>query len=32
MIQLVFCVQEDTFLISIADSDLFNWISAINWN
>lgn len=27
---VVFCVQEDTFLISIADSDLFNWISAIN--
>ncbi|MDB9772697.1 hypothetical protein OAC11_07845, partial [Alphaproteobacteria bacterium] len=27
---VVFCVQEDIFLISIADSDLFNWISAIN--
>jgi len=27
---VVFCIDVDHFLISISDSDLFNWISAIN--
>ncbi len=27
---VVFCVTEENFLISLSDSDLFNWISAIN--
>ncbi len=27
---VVFCIDEDHFLISLSDSDLFNWISAIN--
>ena len=28
---VVFCVSESHFLISLSDSDLFNWISAINY-
>ena len=28
---VVFCVDKDHFLISLSDSDLFNWISAINY-
>ncbi len=27
---VVFCLADDHFLISLSDSDLFNWISAIN--
>ena len=27
---VVFCVDKDHFLISLSDSDLFNWVSAIN--
>ena len=27
---VVFCIDKDHFLISLSDSDLFNWISAIN--
>ena len=27
---VVFCLSEDRFYISLSDSDLFNWISAIN--
>ena len=27
---VVFCIDEDHFLISLSDSDLFNWVSAIN--
>tara|TARA_Y100000991_G_C21962561_1_gene345211 strand:+ start:757 stop:1860 length:1104 start_codon:yes stop_codon:yes gene_type:complete len=27
---VVFCINDDHFLISSSDSDLFNWISAIN--
>ena len=27
---VVFCIDDDHFLISLSDSDLFNWISAIN--
>ena len=27
---VVFCIADDHFLISLSDSDLFNWISAIN--
>ena len=27
---VVFCVEKDHFLISLSDSDLFNWVSAIN--
>ena len=27
---IVFCINEDHFLISLSDSDLFNWVSAIN--
>ncbi len=27
---VVFCINNDHFLISISDSDLFNWVSAIN--
>jgi dimethylsulfoniopropionate demethylase len=27
---VVFCMADDHFLISLSDSDLFNWISAIN--
>ena len=27
---VVFCKKDDHFLISLSDSDLFNWISAIN--
>jgi len=27
---VVFCINEDEFLISLSDSDLFNWTSAIN--
>ena len=27
---VVFCIDNDHFLISLSDSDLFNWISAIN--
>jgi dimethylsulfoniopropionate demethylase len=28
---VVFCLNENHFLISLSDSDLFNWISAINY-
>ena len=28
---VVFCMADDHFLISLSDSDLFNWISAINY-
>ena len=28
---VVFCLSESHFLISLSDSDLFNWISAINY-
>ena len=28
---VVFCLSEDRFYISLSDSDLFNWISAINY-
>jgi len=28
---VVFCINENHFLISLSDSDLFNWISAINY-
>ncbi len=27
---VVFCIDNDHFLISLSDSDLFNWVSAIN--
>ena len=27
---VVFCITEEEFLISLSDSDLFNWVSAIN--
>ena len=27
---VVFCITNDHFLISLSDSDLFNWVSAIN--
>ncbi len=27
---VVFCINEEHFLISLSDSDLFNWVSAIN--
>ncbi len=27
---VVFCIASDHFLISLSDSDLFNWVSAIN--
>ena len=27
---VIFCIDEDHFLISLSDSDLFNWTSAIN--
>ena len=27
---VIFCIKEDCFWVSIADSDLYNWISAIN--
>ena len=27
---VVFCIDDDHFLISLSDSDLFNWVSAIN--
>ncbi len=27
---VVFCVDKDHFLISLSDSDLFNWVTAIN--
>ena len=27
---VVFCISEERFFISLSDSDLFNWISAIN--
>ena len=28
---VVFCISEERFFISLSDSDLFNWISAINF-
>ena len=28
---VIFCLSENHFLISLSDSDLFNWISAINY-
>ena len=28
---VVFCIDNDHFLISLSDSDLFNWVSAINY-
>ncbi len=28
---VVFCIDDNHFLISLSDSDLFNWISAINY-
>ena len=28
---VVFCISEERFFISLSDSDLFNWVSAINY-
>ena len=28
---VVFCISEERFLVSLSDSDLFNWVSAINY-